>query len=316
MALTNTEQRHRASNALDTLPPEIALMVMCDVQIAAARAVRDAIPQIAEAAGIVAGCLESGGRLIYAGAGSSGLMALADALEIPGTFGIGRERIIILLSEGVETIANFAAETEDDEERGAEDVRALDPGANDCLIALSASGTTPYAVAALLAAKAAGAKTIAIANNAGTPLLTLAGTAIHLDTPPEILAGSTRMGAGTAQKIVLNMISTQAGIHLGHVHDGYMVNVRPDNAKLRDRARRMVSAIAGCDDRTAEDSFARSGGSTKIAILLASGADSPDAARAILQQSGQVLRPALQHLHASRSQNRNAPDGAPIGASR
>jgi N-acetylmuramic acid 6-phosphate etherase len=298
MALRNTEQRHKASEAIDTLPPEAALMAMCDVQIAAACSVRRAIPQIAEAAETVARCLKAGGRLVYAGAGSSGLMAMADALEISGTFGIARERILILLSEGLTTIADFAAETEDDSRRGEGDVRTLALTEADCLIVVSASGATPYAVAALRAAREASAKTIAIANNPDTPLLALAGIAIHLDTPPEIIAGSTRMGAGTAQKIALNMISTQAGILLGHIHDGYMVNVRADNAKLKDRARRMVSAITGCDERTAHDTFARSGGSTKIAVLLASGAGSPEAARAILAQSGDALRPALQNLAA------------------
>ena len=301
MALRNTEQRHSAAKALDSLPPEAALMALCAAQVAAARSVEGAIAQIAEAAEVAARCLKAGGRLIYAGAGSSGLMAMADALEMPGTFGITREQIVILLSEGIETIAQFAAETEDDSRRGEEDIRKIAPTAKDCLIAVSASGTTPYAVAALQAARQCGAATIALANNAGAPLFMQADIAIQLDTPPEILAGSTRMGAGTAQKIALNMLSTLAGIHLGHVHDGYMVNVRPENAKLRERARRMVSAITGCDEQTAGDTFALAGGSTKIAILLASGADNPEAAKAMLEQTGQALRPALEKLHRSRS---------------
>jgi N-acetylmuramic acid 6-phosphate etherase len=297
MALRNTEQRHSAARALDTLSPEAALTALCTAQIAAARSVEAAIAQIAEAASAVARCLKGGGRLIYAGAGSSGLMAMADGLEMPGTFGIAREQIVILLSEGLATIAQFAPEAEDDGWRGADDIHKAAPTAKDCLIAVSASGSTPYAVAALAAAKESGAATIALANNAGAPLLALADIAIHLDTPPEIVAGSTRMGAGTAQKIALNMISTLAGIHLGHIHDGYMVNLRAENAKLRDRARRMVSAIAGCDERTAADSFALAEGSTKIAVLLASGAGSPEAARALLEQSGHALRPALKNLH-------------------
>lgn len=316
MALRNTEQRHRASDALDTLPAEAALAAMCEVQIAAVRSVQRVIPQIAAAAETVARSLKAGGRLVYAGAGSSGLMALADGLEIPGTFGVPREQVVILISEGIATLAEFANETEDDSHRGEDDARALGLTDKDCLIALSASGTTPYAVAALAAARASGARTIAIANNQGAPLLALADIAIHLDTPPEILAGSTRMGAGTAQKIALNMISTQAGIHLGHVHDGYMVNVEVVNAKLRDRARRMVSAVTGCDEQTAGDSLARAEGSTKIAILLASGAGSVEAARTMLRNSGEVLRPALQQLHASQSLNCKAPNGASTGASR
>ena len=301
MAIRNTERRNGASKALDALAPEAALTAMHDVQMAAAACVRDAIPRIAEAAETVARCLKAGGRLVYAGAGSSGLMALADGLEIPGTFGIAREQIVILLSEGIGTLADFAAETEDDSERGEREVRSLGLNEKDCLIVLSASGTTPYAVAALRAAKASGARTIAIANNPGSLLLNDADIAIHLDTPPEIIAGSTRMGAGTAQKIALNMISTQAGIHLGHIHDGYMVNVRAENAKLRDRAKRMVSAIAGCDERTANETFELSGGCTKTAILLASGAGSVETARSMLQQSEQILRPALQKLQTSQS---------------
>src|SRR5262245_30627932 len=129
MALTNTERRHTASEALDTLPPEAAVTAICDVQIAAASAVRAAIPKIAEAARAVAASLRAGGRLVYAGAGSSGLMALADGLEIPGTFGVAREQIVILISEGIDSLARFDNETEDDSRRGEEDVRALGLGA-------------------------------------------------------------------------------------------------------------------------------------------------------------------------------------------
>jgi N-acetylmuramic acid 6-phosphate etherase len=301
METTKTEQRHSASQALDTLPPEAALRAMCAAQVAAAQAVEGAIAQIATAAETIARRMAAGGRLIYAGAGSSGLMALADALEIPGTFGISRRQIVILLSEGLDTLAHFAAETEDDSLRGRQAVEAIAPTEADCLIAVSASGTTPYAVAALQAARQHGTTTVAIANNPAAPLLEQADIAILLDTPPEIIAGSTRLGAGTAQKIALNMISTQVGIHLGHVHDGYMVNVRAENAKLKERARRMVCAIAGCDEPTARDMLALSGGYTKIAILLAKGAVTPDAARGLLRQSGQALRPALRMLQASQA---------------
>lgn len=294
--ITKTERRTDASRTLDTLPAEAALADMCAAHIAAARAVEAAIPDIARAAEAVARSLAAGGRLIYAGAGSSGLMAMADGLEIPGTFGIPREQIDIVLSEGLETVARFAAESEDDSLAGSRAVEAIRPTLADTLIAVSASGTTPFAVAALLAGGAHGATTIGIANNAGSPLLTRASIAIALDTPPEILAGSTRLGAGTAQKIALNMISTQAGVLLGHVHDGQMVNVRANNAKLRERARRMVGAIAGCDEATAALMLDRSDGDAKIAILMARGADGPEAARALLRQCGQALRPALERL--------------------
>ena len=132
--------------------------------------------------------------------------------------------------------------------QGRKDVADAGIGAGDCLIAVSASGSTPYAVGALEEATRRGARTIAIANNEGSPLLELAEAPILLKTPPELIAGSTRMGAGTAQKIALNMLSTLAAIHLGHVHDGYMVNLHADNLKLKRRAARIVSAIAGCDE--------------------------------------------------------------------
>ena len=180
-----------------------------------------------------------GGRLAYAAAGSSGLMALADALELPGTYGIPRDRIAILIAGGDEALRTSGRRPGGRHRRRP---RAPSPtpasARGDCLIAVSASGSTPYAVRRAATKRARrGAATIAIANNAGTPLLRPWPTSpILLATPPEVIAGSTRMGAGTAQKIALNMLSTLAAIHLGHVHDGYMVNLIADNIKLRDRA--------------------------------------------------------------------------------
>ncbi|TIP87878.1 MAG: N-acetylmuramic acid 6-phosphate etherase, partial [Mesorhizobium sp.] len=147
-----------------------------------------------------------------------------------------------------------------------------------------------------------GAATIAIANNKDAPLLRLADIAILLETPPELIAGSTRMGAGTAQKIALNMLSTLAAIHLGHVHDGYMVNLMADNIKLRDRATRIVAAISGRDKDDAARLLEKSGGAVKTAILLAAGAASADAAQKILEGTGQKLRPALSAIEGSMRQ--------------
>ncbi|PWK70565.1 N-acetylmuramic acid 6-phosphate etherase [Aminobacter sp. AP02] len=300
MAPRRTEAVHKDAGGIDAQAPDSVLRLLADAQVEAARAVHAAIPEIAQAAAKVAACLAAGGRLVYAAAGSSGLMALADALELPGTFGIPRERVFILLAGGTEALVNLAGGPEDDAGQAARDVAATGLEAGDCLIAVSASGSTPYAMGALEEAARRGAATIAFANNAGAPMFGLAEISVLLATPPEVVAGSTRMGAGTAQKIALNMMSTLAAVHLGHVHDGYMVNLHADNIKLHERAAGIVSAIAGCDTATAISLLEKSGGSVKVAVLLASGATSPAEANQLLEGAGQRLRPALSKLEGSR----------------
>ncbi|RWG82984.1 N-acetylmuramic acid 6-phosphate etherase [Mesorhizobium sp. M1C.F.Ca.ET.193.01.1.1] len=300
MAETRTEALHQNAEGLDVQAPDAILSFLANAQIEAAKAVHGAIPAIAEAAELIARQLKSGGRLAYAAAGSSGLMAVADALELPGTFGIARDRIAILIAGGDEAFRTLAGGPEDDTEEAAAAVANADIGKGDCLIAISASGSTPYAVQAIGDARRRGAATIAIANNKGAPLFGEADVAILLETPPELIAGSTRMGAGTAQKIALNMLSTLAAIHLGHVHDGYMVNLTADNIKLRDRAVRMVAAITGRSRDDAARLLEESGGVVKTAILLAAGAANADAAEKILEGTGQKLRPALSAIEGSK----------------
>lgn len=305
MSLKRTEAVHKDAGGLDLLPPEAILRVLADAQAQAAQTVSQAIPGIAAAAEAVAGCLGGGGRLAYAAAGSSGLMALADALELPGTYGIARDRIVVLIAGGTAALENLAGAPEDDEVQGRRDVAEAGLGAGDCLIAVSASGATPYALGALRAAASRGLATIAIANNAGAPLLAEAAIAVLLPTPPEVIAGSTRMGAGTAQKIALNMLSTLAAVHLGHVHDGYMVNLFADNAKLRDRSARIVAAVAGVGPHEAGLHLEESGGSVKAAILMAAGVGDAAAARELLDRTGQKLRPALSSLKGSSEARQN-----------
>lgn len=305
MVLARTEAMHRDADGLDTKSPEAILQLLNDAQIEAAKVPLDAISEIVDAAECFARTLSNGGRIAYAAAGSSGLMALADALELPGTFGIPRDRIIIMLAGGIEALTNLAGAPEDDADQALLDFKANGLKKGDCLIAISASGSTPYAFAALTEAKNLGMETIAIANNAGTPLMQTADIPILLQTPPEVVAGSTRMGAGTAQKIALNLMSTLAAIHLGHVHDGHMVNLHADNIKLRVRAARIVSSIAGCTQAEAEKRLAESDGSVKAAILLAAGAKSIDAARELLEGTGQKLRPALSELEGNKASHQN-----------
>jgi N-acetylmuramic acid 6-phosphate etherase len=297
MAAT-TEARHKRAEGLDGLPPSEILSVLLDGQLAAVESVRAALPAIESAARLAASKIASGGRLIYAGAGSSGLMAMADGLELPGTYGISSEQAPILLAGGAESLKLLAGGYEDDVELAAADVAGLDVDARDCMVCVAASGSTLYTVRAAELGRARGAAIIGIANNADTALLKAADVAVLLATPPEVIAGSTRMGAGTAQKITLNMISTLTAVHLGHVHDGFMVNLRPDNAKLRDRARRIVSVIAGTDMDRAGRLLEEADGSVKIAVLLAAGADGAQSAGRLLESCNQNLRSALKKAKA------------------
>ena len=296
MAGRVTEAQHKHAAGLDAQTPATVLQLLARSQIEAAQAVNGALPRIEDAAAAVSSCLAAGGRIAYAAAGSSGLMALADALELPGTYGIARERIVILLAGGNAALHSLTGGPEDDAAQGCKDVADARLSKGDCLIAVSASGSTPYALGALKEARARGLRTIGVANNDGSPLLTAAELPILLATPPELIAGSTRMGAGTAQKIALNMLSTLAAIQLGHVHDGYMVNLHADNLKLKARAAGIVSAIGGCAPDEAARRLEESGGSVKAAILLARGAADLGAATELLDDAGDRLRPALSKL--------------------
>ncbi|MEQ1956361.1 N-acetylmuramic acid 6-phosphate etherase [Mesorhizobium sp. CN2-181] len=305
MALAGTETANAKAKGLDLQPPAAILRLLADAQVEAAKSVQHAIAEIAQAAELAAGKLESGGRLFYAAAGSSALMALADALELPGTYGIPSDRVVVLIAGGKDAFVDLPGAPEDDAAQAAKEVADNGLTVGDCLIALSASGTTPYALGALEEAAKRGAAVVGVANNAGTPLVTRADVGIVLATPPEIVAGSTRMGAGTAQKIALNMFSTLVAVHLGHVHDGYMVNLRVDNMKLRKRAARIVSTVAGCSEDEAAGFLEQSGGAVKSAVLLAAGARDAAAANEILAGTGHKLRPALASLEEGSDSSRH-----------
>ena len=292
--MRQTEMRHPEAGGLETLPAEKVLLLLAQGQAAAANSVQSAIPDIAQAAHLAASKIAAGGRLIYAAAGSSGLMALADGLELPGTYGI--DRVEIVLAGGMESLRRMIGGPEDDRAAAREAIEALSPRERDCVIALTASGQTPFAMEALATAREAGAATIAIANNAGSPILSAADVGICLQTPPELIAGSTRMGAGTAQKIALNMLSTMMAIELGHVHDGLMINVVADNIKLRARARDIVSTIASVDEAAATSALDISQGAVKPAVLIAAGAADLATANDLIAAHKGHLRPALAAL--------------------
>ncbi|MBP0482162.1 N-acetylmuramic acid 6-phosphate etherase [Sagittula salina] len=273
---------------VDALPPEAALRAMLDGQQAALRVIEGALEQIAAASDLMAKTLKGGGRVVYVAAGSSGLMALADACELPGTFGIDPAQLRLAMAGGIPTGPWMPGHTEDETDTSAVD----DLSEDDLVIALSASGTTPQACALADAAQARGVTVVALACVAEAPLLKRADVAIALPTPAEVVEGSTRLGAGTAQKAALNMLSTLAGIRLGHVHEGLMVNLRADNAKLRARATGIVARLAATDCDTAAAALRATDGNTKAAVLVAEGHDPATAAR-LLHDNDHDLRRAL-----------------------
>ena len=287
-----TEQRHPAGRGFQDLAPEAALAVLLDAQVLAAGAVRPAIPALAQAARAAADALIGGHRLIYAGAGSSGLMALSDCLELAGTFGILPNTTPMLLAGGADTLLHMTGAVEDDPALAVADLDRVRPVPGDVVLCISASGGTPYTIAVATGARTAGAQVIGMANVPGSVLLTFADIPVLLDTGPEVVAGSTRMGAATAQKIALNMLSVLLGLHLGHVHEGFMVNVVADNAKLRDRAAWIVAELAGVPLAAAAEALDQADGAVKPAVLLAAGR-TPEAARDLLATHAGHLGPAL-----------------------
>lgn len=295
MTIRQTEMQHRNAQGLHALPSETVLARLLAGQRDAANSVEAAIPAIAAAAEFAAGVLGGGGKLAYAGAGSSGLMALADAQEIPGTYGVPADRLPVLFAGGAEALLAMTGAVEDDTESAMRDVEAACLGMGDAIVCVSASGSTPYTLAVAHAARIRGSEVIGIANTMDGPLLALAGFPVLLESGPEVVAGSTRMGAGTAQKIALNMFSTLIGLRLGHVHDGFMINVVADNAKLRQRAAAIVGAVSGCDAATAAAALDATGGAVKAAILVAAGADA-ELARRLIEEGRGRIGPALAAL--------------------
>ncbi len=278
----------------DRRPLGEAAALLAEGQIAAAAALRGALDAIVPAAVAMARTSRGGGTLHYAAAGFSGLMAAADAQELGGTYSIPAAQIRIHMAGGLPTGVEMPGGSEDD-------TAGLEPAleglsGRDTVIAVSASGTTPYTLAAAGIARARGATLIGIANNAGAPLLRAADHPIQLDTPPELASGSTRMGAGTAQKIALNMLSTLMAIELGYVHDGMMINLRADNTKLRARAAGIVGRIAAVGEAEARRALDVANGEVKSAVLVAAAGLTLPKARSLLAATGGNLRAALARL--------------------
>eukprot|EP01037_Dinobryon_pediforme_P012659 gene12659-12752_t len=291
-----TETAGDMYRGLDVWPSQDILQAILAAQIKAVQAVAPALSSLADAADRIALNLRQGGRLIYAGAGSSGLLAHLDGLELPGTYGIPASQVVTLLAGGDDALFEIATGAEDDVAAAEAQAHALGFTSLDSVVAVSASGRTPFAVKVLEIAGRCGSLRVGMACNDATPVLALAEFPVLLATPPEVVAGSTRMNAGTAQKCALNMLSTLVAVRLGHVFDGLMINMRPENAKLLQRAVKIITKAVGVSEVQAQSALERAGGGLKHAILIAAGAKDSAAAQGILQNHDGNVRDALVSL--------------------
>ena len=289
-----TERRAPALADLDLLDTLDLVERINDEDTRVAPAVRAAAPALAAAVDAVAARLEAGGRLVYVGAGSSGRLALVDAVECGPTFGLDPGRVVAVVAGGAGSQAEAQEAAEDDAEAGAADLAAVAVSDADAVVALSASGRTPYTLAAAVAAHGAGAFVIAVTCAEATPLEAAADLAVVVPVGPEVITGSTRMKAGTAQKLVLNTLSTGAMVRLGRTFGNLMVDVVASNEKLRLRAQRAVAMATGVDDAEAATALRAANGEPKTAIVaLRLGLD-PTEARARLAAADGIVRKALE----------------------
>jgi N-acetylmuramic acid 6-phosphate etherase len=288
-----TEVAAEAHADLDLRSTQELVELLNDEDATVAEAVRGAAPSLAAAIDTIVERLERGGRLIYVGAGSSGRLALVDAAECGPTFGVPPGQVIAVIAGGPSAAAVAQEAAEDDESAGGADLTAVDVGPDDAIVALSASGGTPYVLGAAHAARAAGALTVGVVCVDDSELGRLVDHEVAAVVGPEVIAGSTRMKAGTAQKLILNTISTVSMVRLGKTYGNLMVDLVASNAKLRARARRAVALATNASEEQVEAALEASGGDAKVAIVsLLSGLDA-DGARARLETAGGVVRRSL-----------------------
>lgn len=291
-----TEGRNRQTRGIDRLSTQAMLRAMNREDAGVARAVARAIPQIAQAVDAIAGALRNGGRLIYVGAGTSGRLATLDAAECPPTFGVPRTMVVALIAGGRRALTAAVEGAEDDAAAGARDLRDAKCSRRDVVVGISASGGTPYVLGAVESARRLGARTIGITCNRGTRLPRAADMAIIAETGPEVIAGSTRLKAGTAQKLILNMLSTGAMIRLGRVYDNWMAGVTQTNRKLSARALGILCEATGAREAAARRALAAARGNLRVALVMLKRGLSPREAQFALAAAGGNLRAALGEL--------------------
>ena len=291
----NTERASPRYSGIDLWDAGEIIDAMIEAQFAAVAATRAARSSLQRAALAMEARLRYRGRVVYAGAGTSGRLAVQDGAELMPTFSWPQDRLVLLMAGGTEALLRSVEGSEDEVGQAERLMRDYVIDSKDVLIAVAASGTTPFTLACLREAKRRGALTVGIANNGGTPLLEEADHPIWLDTGAEPIAGSTRLKAGTAQKIALNLLSTVLMILLGRVYQGLMVDVQAVNQKLVQRSEDMLVRLTGCSRDAARDSLRRAHGSVKLAVMLLNGCNLEEGARLIDEARGQ-LRAALARI--------------------
>ncbi|PXX69395.1 N-acetylmuramic acid 6-phosphate etherase [Nocardia tenerifensis] len=288
-----TEEANPRTAALDSMSVEELLRTMNSEDAGIASAVAQAIPEIVRAVELIVAARGRGGRLIYAGAGTSGRLGVLDAVECPPTFGTAPDEVIGLIAGGPEAFAHAVEGAEDDPARAVDDLTGIDLTADDVVVALAASGRTPYAIGALRHGRSLGAATVGVSCNRDAELTRHADVGIEIDTGPEVLTGSTRLKAGTAQKMVCNMLSTATMVRSGKVYGNLMVDVKPTNAKLVDRARRIIADATGADPVTAAALLDAADGHPKTAIVMQLAGVDVATARRLLAGSGGFVGAAV-----------------------
>ncbi|ODG89962.1 MULTISPECIES: N-acetylmuramic acid 6-phosphate etherase [Bacillaceae] len=263
-----TEIRNKRTSNLDQLSVDEFLNIMNEEDQKVALAVREQIPMISRVVQLVVEAFQNGGRLIYTGAGTSGRIGLLDAVECPPTFGTNPSEVIGLIAGGERAFIKAVEGAEDSEELGKADLLRISLTKNDIVIGIAASGRTPYVIGALKYANEIGAKTVAVACNKDSKIGEVALQKIEVDNGPEVLTGSTRLKAGTSQKLICNMISTASMIGIGKVYKNLMVDLQLTNSKLVDRAKRIIVEATGCDYETASNYLLKANNQTKVAIIM------------------------------------------------
>ncbi|MBM3788190.1 MAG: N-acetylmuramic acid 6-phosphate etherase [Acidobacteria bacterium] len=289
LASLETERRNRASAAIDQASTAELLQIINRQDSAVLNAVQSAIPSIASALDAIVARVRAGGRLFYIGAGTSGRLGVLDASECPPTFGVSPELVQGIMAGGESALSRATEASEDDPASGAADLLGRGFGPSDILVGIAASGRTPYVIGAIEKARAMGACTGSIVCTSQSPLAAASEFPIELPVGPEVITGSTRMKAGTATKLVLNMLSTGLMIRIGMTYGNLMVNVQPKNEKLRDRARRIVAEIAHLPRPEADTYFDLAGGDVKRAVVMARLGIDCEGARRRLEEAGGVL---------------------------
>ncbi|MGG6098876.1 N-acetylmuramic acid 6-phosphate etherase [Pantoea allii] len=293
-----TEGRNPASQHIDEMSTEAMLRVINDEDKKVALAVEAIVPAIARAVDVICAAFRAGGRLIYCGAGTSGRLGILDASECPPTFGTPREQVIGLIAGGNQAILQAVENAEDNVEQGAQDLKDIQFSRDDVLVGIAASGRTPYVLGALDYARQCAAPTVALTCNPHSKMAQVADIALTPVVGPEVVTGSSRMKAGTAQKLVLNMLTTGAMIRSGKVYGNLMVDVEATNQKLVQRQVNIVMQATDCDEASARSALSACGGHCKTAILMVLAGLTADEAIALLAQHKGFIRQALQDAGA------------------